>query len=175
MTITFRSLTRSDFPRVIAWHRAPHAAKWFERNSPVTLEDAEAYFGPCIDGADPTRVHVLDIDGAPSGYLQHYLVRDEPIYLAAVGHSDAAAIDFIIGDPAFVGRGIGPRVIRCYVEDVVRTANPGVPRIISTPDPNNERSLRALEKAGFVRGPIVDVEGSPECVCVLDLLTAKGV
>jgi len=168
--LAFRTLARDDFPLVVAWHRAPHAARWFEDNSPLTLVEAEGYFGPCIDGSDPTHVHVLEIDGVPSGYLQHYLVRDEPVYLAAIGHPDAAAIDFIIGDPALVGQGLGARVIRRYIDDVVKLAHPAVPRVISSPDPQNERSIRALEKAGFRRGPVAQVLGRPELVCILDLV-----
>lgn len=135
----------------------------------MTLVEAEAYFGPCIDGSDPTQVHVLEMDGVPSGYLQHYLVRDEPVYLAAIGYPDAAAIDFIIGDPALVGQGLGPEVIRRYV-GVVRAAYPGLTRVVSSPDPENERSIRALEKAGFRRGAVAQVLGRPELVCILDLV-----
>ena len=149
-----------------AWHRAPHTAPWF---SATTVDLVAAEYEPCIDGTDPTRVHVLEIDGAPCGYLQHYLVRDNASYLEGVGDPDAAAIDFIIGEPDLIGKGLGPRVIRDYIETVVVSAYPDVPRVVSTPDPRNVRSIRALEKAGFVPGAVVRVEGKPERLCVLHL------
>jgi len=168
LRIGFRPLARSDYPRVCMWHGAEHAARWFSE-SPTTPEEAESYFGPCIDGVEATTIHVLEIDGEPSGYLQHYLVRDHPDYLDAIGDAEAAAIDFIIGDPALVGKGLGPAVIRRYVDDVVAPAYPAAPRVLSSPDPQNERSIRALEKAGFRRGPSAQVNGKLELVCILDL------
>jgi RimJ/RimL family protein N-acetyltransferase len=166
--ITFRPLRRADFPATIRWNHGSHAAPWFA-GEPRTVAEVEAHYGPCIDGTEPTRIDVLEVNGRASGYLQRYRVRDHPDYRAAVGNDDAIAIDFIIGEPDLVGRGLGPRVIRHYVDDVVRRAYPEASRVISTPHPANERSIRALEKAGFRRGPVVDVAGQPEMVCTLEL------
>jgi RimJ/RimL family protein N-acetyltransferase len=166
--MTFRPLTRADFPATIRWNHSPHAAPWFSEE-PRTVAEVEALYGPCIDGVEPTSVDVLEIDGRACGYLQRYRVRDYPEYARAIGYADAIAIDFIIGEPALVGTGLGPRVIRRYVDTVVRAAHPDARFVISTPHPANERSIRALEKVGFRRGPVVDVEGQPEMVCSLDL------
>jgi aminoglycoside 6'-N-acetyltransferase len=170
--IAFRPMTRDDFADVVRWHDAPHAAQWFH-NAPHDLAAAEAEFGPCVDGTDPTKLYVLLIDGKSAGYLQHYLVDDYPPYRDAIGGdaAAAAAIDFIIGEEPLTGSGLGPLMLAQFIRDVVLHAHPGVHRVISSPDVRNERSLRALEKAGFRRGDVftIDANHPPERACVLDI------
>jgi len=160
---------------MLRWWRAPHAARWFGPYEPEDLRGCEAVYGPSIDGTDPARVHILEIDGRPSGYLQHYLVRDEPDYRAAVGDDRAAGIDFIIGEEDLIGKGLGPIVIAEYVSTVVIAAYPWAPRVVSSPDAANQRSIRALEKAGFEQRALIHVAGQdrPERLCVLDVTSKE--
>jgi len=164
--ITFRAITQADFASLVRWRSAPHAARWFE---PLDLATAEAKYQARIDGTSPTRMHIVEIDGEDAGYLQHYLVRDYPDYLAAVGEPNAAGIDFLIGEDRFVGKGLGPRVIRAYIRDVVVPAHRSIRKIVSTPAFDNARSIRALEKAGFLQRTTIDVDGKPERLCILQL------
>jgi aminoglycoside 6'-N-acetyltransferase len=101
--------------------------------------------------------------------MQHYLVADYPEYLAPIGDDEAAGVDFLIGDEAYVGRGLGPQIIAKYVKEVVVPRHAGVRRVVSSPDPENRRSIRALEKAGFRQVRTMTVLGKPERLCVLDL------
>jgi RimJ/RimL family protein N-acetyltransferase len=111
-------------------------------------------------------VHVVELDGRAIGYIQHYLVRDYPAYLAAVNDAGAAAVDFLIGDEQFIGKGIGPLVIAQYIVEVILVDHPGLTRVLSTPDPMNRRSIRALEKAGFHQISTINVSGKPERLLV---------
>ena len=174
-SISFRPLTRADFPDMLRWWRAPHAARWFGPYEPDDLRGCEAVYGPSIDGTDPARVHILEIDGRSGGYLQHYLVRDEPVYLAAVGDDQAAGIDFIIGEDDLIGKGLGPLVIAEYVRTIVVAAYPWIRRVVSSPDADNGRSIRALEKAGFQQGALIHVDGQdrPERLCALDVPSSQ--
>lgn len=166
--ISFRPLLRSDFSDIIRWHRAPHAAKWFA-DSPLDSAAAEREYGPCIDGLEPTKLHIVEIDRRSIGYLQHYLVRDYPDYLEVVREPDAGGIDFIIGEPAYVGRGLGPRIISEYITSVVVPSHPGIRKVVSSPDPGNGRSIRALEKIGFDQVRTIVVDGKLERLCLLNL------
>lgn len=168
LQIGFRPLTRADFNAMIRWHAQPHAARWFA-DSPLDLHTAEEKYGPRVDGKTPTRMHVVNISNATVGYLQHYLVQDYPDYLSAVGYKDAAGIDFLIGEPNYVGKGFGPRVLMRYISQIVVPQCPSIRRVVSTPDPENVRSIRTLEKAGFTQAHTIVVDGKRERLCVLEL------
>lgn len=157
-TLKFRPLARDDFPLLLRWFRAPHAAEWFADNprDPAGLENK---YGPRIDGADSVRMEIVEIDGTAAGYVQRYPLE----------HGDVA-IDYIIGEPEFVGRGIGTRMIWQYLRDVVLPAYPDAPRVLASPDARNGRSIRTLEKAGFRRGHETD----GELFCVLDRTLVFG-
>ena len=73
-------------------------------------------------------------------------------------------------EPHVVERGLGPLIIRDYVEQIVVREYPNARRVVSSPDPRNTRSIRALEKAGFVAGPVIDVQGHEERLCILACL-----
>lgn len=170
MTFTFRPLTRADLPLLLTWHQAAHASPWFD-HEPQDLEGTEHEYGRAIDGADPTVMHAIVADGRAIGYVQHYLLNSYPDYQLALGiYDDAAGIDYIIGDPAFIGREYGPQIIRQYVTEIVLPAYPGIKSVISSPSPENTRSLRALEKAAFRQERTVSVAGHDERLCVFDVL-----
>ena len=166
--ITFRALSRTDFPALIRWRHAAHVARWFP-DSPKTVEEAEARYGRRIDGKSPTHMHVVEVDGQSIGYMQYYCVRDYPEYLESVREPDAAGIDFLIGEKRYVGRGLGAKLLRAYIEQIILPAEHNISKIVSSPDPENQRSIRALEKAGFVQVRTIEVEGRRERLCVLDL------
>ncbi len=57
---------------------------------------------------------------------------------------------WLVGDPARVGRGLGTAMIRAVVADTW-AVRPDVPAVLVAVVAANERSWRALEKAGFGR------------------------
>jgi aminoglycoside 6'-N-acetyltransferase len=60
-----------------------------------------------------------------------------------------------------VDRGHGSAFIRAFIE---RTLANGAPRVVTDPDPVNERAVRAYEKAGFARAGLVD---TPDGIALL--------
>ncbi|MEV6967712.1 GNAT family N-acetyltransferase [Hamadaea sp. NPDC051192] len=161
--LAFRPLDRADFPALLGWLAEPHVAHWW-RHRPEDLATIERKYGPRVDGNSPVRVQVLLVDDVPAGIFQHYRTADYPAYAQAVGEPDAVAIDYLIGDPALVGRGVGPQAIWAYARDVV----PDAARVLASPDTGNEQSIRALLKAGFRYERDAAVEDRTEAVCVLD-------
>jgi pantothenate kinase/RimJ/RimL family protein N-acetyltransferase len=163
--IGFRSLTRADLPDVQRWRSEPHVARWFE-----PLDDAAvaAKYLPRIEGRDPTRMYVVELAGRPVGFAQCYRHADLPGTDAAVGVPAAAGIDYCLGEPAVVGRGLGPRVIDAFVRDVVLPTFPDAVVVVGAPAADNERSIRALEKAGFQRShrAVEPRDGHELVVCV---------
>lgn len=168
--VSFRRLTFGDLPSVVRWQAAPHVARWWH-GEVTTLSEAEKRYGPSLRGEEPTRSWVVVVDGRDAGYMQDYLVGDYADYVDAVGHADAVGFDYLIGEAALTGKGLGTRMIWQYLRDIVAPAYPEAPRFLASPDPANVVSLRVLAKCGFAIGPSVDVtsEGQTtrEVVCTL--------
>jgi aminoglycoside 6'-N-acetyltransferase len=97
--------------------------------------------------ASPTvRASIIEIDGRAAGYLQSYdphAEADHPYQDQPIG---TLGIDQFIGEADLVGRGHGSALIDKFAR--ARFAE-GVPRIVTDPNPANQRAIRAYAKAGF--------------------------
>jgi 8-oxo-dGTP pyrophosphatase MutT (NUDIX family) len=169
----FRPLVMADLPSLLAWQRAPHAARWFPER--LDLAAAQRKYGPRIAGESPTRVHVASAGGRDCGFLQHYRVGDYSEYAAATGLPDAVGLDYAIGIGKLTGRGLGPQLIWGYLRDIALPAHPLARHALASPEVANHRSIRALEKAGFAQAGTIEAGGSGrERLCVLDLVKFFG-
>ena len=138
-------MTADDVPLVAGWLDEPHVGPWWK---PSDLDDITR----AIRGDDPVETWLLVVDGRDVGYFQVYDVGYDAEYreaCATVGvEPGIAGIDYLIGDPALVGRGLGTEAIKRFVEDIVFGLYP-YPAVTAGPDPKNAASIRALEKNGF--------------------------
>ncbi|MFH8218376.1 GNAT family N-acetyltransferase [Streptomyces sp. NPDC018057] len=144
--IEFRALGRADLPLLHRWLCAPHVRIWWR--DALSPEELERKYGPRIDGTGPTRCFVIEVEGDPIGMIQGYRHADLPHGDRAIGVPAAAGIDYLIGDAAHCGRGIGSRAISAFSALLLRL-HPDVSAIVATPQKENTASCRALEKAGF--------------------------
>jgi aminoglycoside 6'-N-acetyltransferase len=64
-----------------------------------------------------------------------------------------------------IGRGHGSGFIRQFVEGLLAS---GTPRVVTDPDPDNGRAVRAYEKAGFQSQRVVDTPDGPALLMVRD-------
>jgi aminoglycoside 6'-N-acetyltransferase len=159
MELSFRRLQRDDLALLSLWFSQPHVEPWWREG--YDLESVERRYGPAVDGTDPTQLFIVEIDGEPFGFAQLYLLDDNPAWkkaLAPAGNVDnSAGIDYLIGDEAAIGQGLGPRVI----ESLTATAwecYPHVLQVVASVQQGNRRSWRALEKAGFERAWAGEIE-----------------
>src|SRR5437667_2346198 len=153
----FRPLARSDFPLLHRWLHEPHVLQWWRE--PFNLADLEAKYGPAIDGREAAHVFVIEYRHQPIGWIQWYRWRDFPDHARKLdAGTDSAGIDLAIGEPSLIGVGLGPAAIRAFIKDVV-SADPTIRSVVTDPETNNERSLRAFIKAGFRVIRTVQLEG----------------
>lgn len=151
--LTFRALTVADLPLLTQWLREPAVARWW--NHETTAEAIERDFGPSVRGEEPGEDLVVSTDGEPIGLVQRSVIRDYPEELvefaALVDVPDGAVeLDYLIGDAARRGRGLGTRMIAAAVEDTW-IAHPTAPAVLVAVVAANVASWRALDKAGLRR------------------------
>ena len=149
---SFRALERPDFALLGAWLARPHVRKWWKHDP--SPEAVEKDFAEGVDGIDPVEYFIVSFAGREMGFMQRYVMADNPEWLSALSvvqcAPDALGFDYFIAEPDMIGRGIGTAMIG---EFIARTwdRHPEATTIIVDVDPNNPASWRALEKNGFVR------------------------
>jgi len=167
MSISFRPLMKEDLPALRAWLETPHVKEWWRDD----VEESIADYAKEIEEGSATSFFVIVVDGRSVGMIQSYRVDAYEEYRAGVRIDDAAAVDLLIGDASQTGGGLGPRVIEAFVEQVVKHRYPEARFLVASPSINNARSIRAFEKAGFVKRHVAHFpsEPDPEQVMVLEL------
>jgi aminoglycoside 6'-N-acetyltransferase len=124
--VTFESLRASDLPVIATWLARPHVRRWWRQ--PSDLASVEEDFGTLLDGSDPTEGFIVHLDGRPIGYLQRGLIDDDPDTQHAIrrslGDAGGIGIDYFIGEPELVGRGIGRVMISRFARGACCATRP---------------------------------------------------
>ncbi len=151
MELTFGRVTRSHFDLLSLWLAEPHVARWW--NHDPSPEAVAMDFGPIADGLEPAEDFIAFHAGQPIGFIQFARFADYPddreeiedVYPVGDG---AATIDYFIGDPRRIGRGLGSVMISAFVE-FVWDRHPTVTHLVVPVNSGNVASCGALRKAGF--------------------------
>ncbi|MBT0565858.1 GNAT family N-acetyltransferase [Williamsia sp. CHRR-6] len=156
-------MTRDDFPDLSRWLATPEVRRWW--NHDVTPEAVERDFGAGVDGTEPGETLIVECDSQAIGLLLRYRLVDYAEYaieLAAVIDPmppGAYSMDYLIGEPELIGRGLGTAIVAHAAADLFATVADAdfllVPVVAA-----NRRSWRALQNAGF--RIIADTELAPD-------------
>jgi aminoglycoside 6'-N-acetyltransferase len=156
---TFRPLSVADLPTLCRWLAMPHVRQWWG--------DPEKQFGLVSEDMDhPSMQQFIVASGeSPFAYLQCYDPAAWPDNGFGKQPDGARGVDQFIGEPHMVGRGHGSALIRAFVMDLLQQ---GAPRVITDPDPQNRRAIRAYKKAGFREDRLVDTPDGRAMLMVCD-------
>lgn len=159
-TWTFRRVEASDFPLLERWLSHPHVARWWHHEwSPQAVQRD---FGPTLRGEEPNEDWLAVLAGRPVGLLQRCRWQDYPEYLAEITPvypppPGAVSLDYLIGEPGDVGRGLGPTMMTAFASRTWLDL-PEASCVVIPVNAANRASWRMLEKAGFTRVAEGDLE-----------------
>jgi RimJ/RimL family protein N-acetyltransferase len=167
--ITFRRLGKRDLPLLHRWLNTPHVLEWWDRPGP-TLDQVRAKYLPrLVRPAGGFAAYIIHSGERPVGYIQVYRVQDGTWKVPESELvREGMGVDLFIGDPRYLYRGLGPRILRRFLTAIV-FRNPGVHACFIDPSPRNRVAIRAFEKAGFRRVGNALAPKSVADVCLMRL------
>src|SRR6202521_4471411 len=154
----FRPMSAADLSLIRRWLQTPEVVRWW--GSP-----AEQYALVSGDLEHPDMDQfIVAVDDHPFGYIQCYALST---WNQGFGSHPAKTrgIDQFIGVSDMIGRGHGSGFIRQFVDALL---GQGIPRVVTDPDPDNVRAVRAYTKAGFRSERLVDTPDGPALLMVRD-------
>jgi aminoglycoside 6'-N-acetyltransferase len=154
-----RPMTEADLDVLVRWINESHVAQWWDEQR--SREQVAAQYGPGLRGEDQVRYWIGEVNGRSVGFFQDYRIADHPDYALLSGRPDAVGFDYLVGEPAYVDRGIGTSLLWVFLRDLVVPAYDGVSELFAAPDHRNARSLRVLAKLGATQGLWFDEPHDP--------------
>ena len=155
----FTPMALTDLPLIKRWLETPHVSEWWH-------DPAEQFELVSGDLGHPDMAQfIVAADARPFAYLQCYNIS---AWDAGFGTQPTGTrgLDQFIGEPDMLNCGHGSAFLRDFAD---RLLADGTPRVVTDPDPNNARAIRAYEKAGFSRDRLVD---TPDGVALLMIRNA---
>jgi aminoglycoside 6'-N-acetyltransferase len=146
LAYAFQPMTSGHLPMIRRWLETPEVVRWWgQPDEQYNLVSGD------LDHPDMDQF-IVAMGDRPFGYIQCYSLST---WNQGFGPQPEAArgIDQFIGEPDMIGHGHGSDFIRQFAD---RLLAQGVPRIVTDPDPDNARAVRAYARAGFERDRIVE-------------------
>ena len=145
--IRLRPMSAADLPLMCRWLGEAHVHRWWHDSSDPAAVSAE--YLPCIEGVEPSYPLIAELPDRPVGFLQWYRWVDYPDYGRRIGAlPDEAGFDYLIGDWASCGQGLGTRLVAALIRRI-REQDDSVAGFVIDPEAANTASRRVLEKNGF--------------------------
>jgi aminoglycoside 6'-N-acetyltransferase len=152
----FHPMSRDHLPMIRRWLETPEVVRWWGDPD----EQYELVSGD-LDHPDMDQF-IVALDDEPFGYIQCYALSTWNQGFGAQPHA-ARGIDQFIGQCSMIGHGHGSGFIRQFTDGLLAS---GIPRVVTDPDPDNARAVRAYAKAGFQRERMIETSNGPALLMV---------
>jgi aminoglycoside 6'-N-acetyltransferase len=149
-----------DLDLLRSWLRQAHVSRWWG-DPEEALKDASAR---PHGGGDA----LIAVGGVPVGYVRWQVPTREELDAAGLQEvpDDVIDIDMAVGEEAWIGRGIGPAALAILRDRLTRA---GAKMVVLATSVENERAVRAYEKAAFTRRrQFVDTDGDTYWLMVFE-------
>jgi aminoglycoside 6'-N-acetyltransferase len=151
-------MTAADLPLMLRWLETPEVVRWWGQP-----DEQYALVSGDLDHPDMDQF-IVAVDDHPFGYIQCYALSTWNQNFGAQPPK-TRGIDQFIGEPNMIARGHGSGFIRQFADNLLAS---GIPRVVTDPDPDNGRAVRAYAKAGFQSDRVVDTPDGPALLMVRD-------
>jgi aminoglycoside 6'-N-acetyltransferase len=140
-TVSLAPFQPGDAPLLRRWLAEPHVAAWY----PEPNEHVAWAVSPPPGGARALILHGQE----PVGYLRWQAVPREVLDSVGLNEIPAGAVDadILVGEPASVGKAIGPQALELLAQQLQTEGN--APLIGLTTSIDNTFAHRGFERAGF--------------------------
>lgn len=143
-----------DLARVWKWWNADHVrGRWSVgvRLGPPPadgygIEHLARYLGRLLAGDHGVQPVIGMLDGVSMSYIEVYAVGSSPLADHPELAPDDRGIHLMIGEPAFVGKGL-LTLIGMPIVGWQFAAHPRAARVVVEPDARNTRAIRAIQSA----------------------------
>ena len=153
---TFKPFREEHLSLFRQWLNQPHVKEFWQET-----EDDEKLKTKFITELPNRGVHsyIIQLDGKNIGYIQYYNTQKVGGGWWENEKPGTFGVDLLIGDPAYVGKGLGSKIIKEFIA-FMKAEEKSIQSFIIDPDPKNKRAIRAYEKVGFVsEGEIITPGG----------------
>ena len=155
--LELRLLNDSDIPLVEVWLNKSHVKRWYEiPHLGITIDDW-VYEIKEHNGKFQWITYLVVLwQGCPVGLCLYYRCADScNENFGTLPLNDSYGIDYLIGEEAYLGKGMGKEIITLLVDKIFSL--PDAKRVTADVDKTNKVSQRALLSCGFI---LLDAEQS---------------
>ncbi|MWK40250.1 GNAT family N-acetyltransferase [Actinomadura sp. J1-007] len=134
-----------DLDLVHRWMNLPHVAESYDQA--WTRERWADEIAGQLAG-DYARPFIVELDGRPIAYVELYRAARDVLAGTYPARSHDVGFHIAIGETDSVGRGVGGRIFRAFIDGVF-AAEPECTRLMSEPDFRNQAARRLDTKLGL--------------------------
>ncbi|MCB1108928.1 MAG: GNAT family N-acetyltransferase [Chlamydiia bacterium] len=162
--IRFELLKKDQEEMLNKWLHQDYIAEFWHG---VGLQNTLKSISRFVNGEETLYTLWIAYDGdIPFGYLMTSKIDFEKDHLYAKylnPSSKAITLDLLIGNPSYLGRGLGHRMIK----ELLLQKFPDKTDVFIDPGVDNPKAIHVYEKAGFYKLEEFIPEWEPSCPCVL--------
>lgn len=157
--ISFVPLTSNHFALLHKWMQEPHVWQWWGEERSWSFDDIKNKYtsytlGYKIQGGKKKKIFpfIITFENQPIGYIQFYNAYEFPrkgFDVKTVWNNEVeslAALDFYIGEPTQLGKGLGHKSLKLFLENLVFKQ---FDACLVDPEKDNTRAQNSYAKAGF--------------------------
>lgn len=152
MEITLRKARSSDSEIILAWRNEPSTIPWMGNKRALSSDEHQAWFTKMLDDPD-CLFFIIEISGNPVGQLRYH--RNDTSF------ENTARVSLNLTEKMH-GKGIATRAFKKGSELVKELDFAKI--IVGYPLPTNLASIKALEKAGYVREKMVAMHNTTHLI-----------
>ncbi|MFC4712733.1 GNAT family N-acetyltransferase [Planococcus dechangensis] len=147
--VSIRKMNHADLETMARWLSTEAVLKFYgDVNSPFSLQQVEKKYGPRIDGDVLVVPFIVELNGAPIGFMQYYKIEKcEQQTFGYPANLDVYGIDQFIGVPSLFNKGLGTIMVKKFIVSIVETTDADL--VILDTAISNPRAIRCYEKCGF--------------------------